>query len=103
MSIVIIATLTPEPQHLDEVKSIVLAAVPAVHAEPGCQKYAVHETPQTLVVIEQWDSHEALREHGNGEAFTSMSKAISALLATPMAVQLLQPLDAGTPTQGRLT
>ena len=43
MSIVVVATLTPKPDAVDAVREALLAAVPKVHAEPGCWLSAVHE------------------------------------------------------------
>jgi quinol monooxygenase YgiN len=40
---VVVATITPQPDQIDAVREAILAAVPKVHAEPGCELYAVHE------------------------------------------------------------
>ena len=42
MSVVVVATVTPLPEHVDAVRQALLAAVPQVHAEPGCELYAMH-------------------------------------------------------------
>ena len=43
MSVVVVATITPKADQVDAVRDALLAAVPRVHAEPGCELYAVHE------------------------------------------------------------
>ena len=43
MSVVVVATITPKPDQVDAVREAILAAVPKVHDEPGCELYAVHE------------------------------------------------------------
>ena len=43
VSVVVVATLTPKPDQVDAVREAILAAVPKVHDEPGCELYAVHE------------------------------------------------------------
>src|SRR3712207_2649470 len=52
---VVVATITPQPQHAQAVREAVLAAVPQVHAEEGCERYALHEARDgSLVMIERW-------------------------------------------------
>ena len=54
MSVVVVATITPQPEHAQAVRDAVLAAVPQVHAEEGCERYALHEARDgSLVMIEQ--------------------------------------------------
>jgi quinol monooxygenase YgiN len=43
VSVVVVATITPQPEHAQAVRETVLTAVPQVHAEEGCERYAVHE------------------------------------------------------------
>src|SRR3712207_7701630 len=38
VSVVVVATITPQPQHAQAVREAVLAAVPQVHAEEGDRK-----------------------------------------------------------------
>jgi quinol monooxygenase YgiN len=102
VSFVIVATVTPKPGRRDAVRAALLAAVPAVHEEPGCERYAVQEDQQGLVVIERWASEEAMAAHGKGEAFTSMMAAVSDDLAGPLGLRVLSPLPAGDPGKGEL-
>ena len=68
MSVVVVATITPRADQVDAVREAILAAVPQVHAEPGCELYAVHEGDGSFVMIERWESPEALKVHGRAEA-----------------------------------
>ena len=38
MSVVVVATITPQPEHAEAVREAVLAAVPRVYAEEGCER-----------------------------------------------------------------
>ena len=51
MSIVVVATLTPKPEAVDAVREAILAAIPKVHEEPGCELYALHEADGSFVMV----------------------------------------------------
>ncbi|WP_198588277.1 putative quinol monooxygenase [Geodermatophilus chilensis] len=103
MSVVVVATITPQPEHAQAVREAVLAAVPQVHGEDGCQRYALHEARDgSLVMIEQWASPEALAAHGKGEPFTELSRQLEGKLAGAPALQVLQPLPTGDDGKGTL-
>ncbi len=79
---VVVATPTPQPEHTPAVRETALATVPRVHAEDGCERYALHEARDgSLVVIEQWAGPEALAAHGRGEPFTELSRQLEGELA----------------------
>src|ERR1700744_4388502 len=71
----VVAIITANPGRREELLAAFRANVPNVHAEKGCVEYAGHtdaETvgpfqsdygPDTLVVLESWESPEALRDH----------------------------------------
>ena len=103
MSVVVVATITPQQEHTQTVREAVLAAVPQVHAEEGCERYALHEARDgSLVVIEQWASPEALAAHGRGEPFTELSRQLEGKLAGAPEVQVLNPVPAGDDARGVL-
>jgi quinol monooxygenase YgiN len=43
LPVVVVATISPVREHREAVREAVLTAIPQVHAEPGCQRYALHE------------------------------------------------------------
>ena len=71
----VVAIITANPGRRDEVLAAFRANVPNVHAEKGCIEYAGHiDTPSvgsfqtefgpdSLVVLESWESPEALKDH----------------------------------------
>ena len=81
MSVVVVATITPKPDQVDAVREALLAAVPKVHAEPGCELYAVHEGKGEFVMVERWESPEALKVHGTAEALTTLGGQLAGKLA----------------------
>ena len=78
-------------------------AIAAVHEEPGCQLYAIHDAPDgTIVMIEKWTSVGDLDDHGAGEAVRALNGSLQGLLASPTEVTRLVPLPAGSEDQGQL-
>ena len=102
MSVVVVATITPLPEHVDAVRQALLAAVPQVHAEPGCELYAMHEDDGGFVMIERWADLDALRVHGKAEALTTLGGVLAGKLAAAPEVRRLSALPAGEPGKGSL-
>jgi quinol monooxygenase YgiN len=103
MSVVVIATIRPVPEHRAEVVAAYEDAVARVHEEDdGCELYALHEDDDKLVMIEKWTSREALAAHARGEALVELSARLDGKLLDRVDVQILQPHPAGTPEQGSL-
>jgi quinol monooxygenase YgiN len=102
-SVILVATITPKPGHEQEVLEALKATIPLVHKEPGCEKYALHQglgDSTDLVMIERWESPEALKEHGSATAFTELGKLLKGKLAGPLNVVRLSAVPAGTAEQG---
>ena len=100
MSVVVVATLTPKPDAVDAVREAILAAVPKVHAEPGCELYALHEGDGIFVMVERWESPEALRTHGKAEALTTLGAALADKLAAAPDLRRLTAVPAGDADKG---
>ena len=102
MSHVIVASFTPKPGRRDALREAFLAAVPEVHAEAGCERYAIQEDEEGFVFLERWESEEARLAHEAGEPFLAMMAAANGDLAGPPAVRVLDLLPAGDPAKGQL-
>jgi quinol monooxygenase YgiN len=102
VSVVVVATITPKADQVDAVREAILTAVPQVHGEPGCELYALHEGDGSFVMVERWESTEALKVHGRAEALTTLGGAIADKLAAPLDVRRLAPVPAGEPAKGAL-
>ncbi|NIH83008.1 putative quinol monooxygenase [Amycolatopsis viridis] len=103
--VVVIATLEAADGKESQVEEALRTAVRAVHAEPGCERYALHRassSPTTFVMVEKWASGQALRVHGKGPALAELGKTLDGLLAKPMDLQILTPLPDGDPQLGAL-
>ena len=102
MPVVVVATITPKADQVDAVREAILAAVPQVHAEPGCELYALHEGDGSFVMVERWESPEALKVHGRAEALTTLGGVIADKLAAPLDVRRLAAVPAGDAGKGAL-
>jgi quinol monooxygenase YgiN len=102
VSVVVVAVITPKPGEEDAVREAILATVPQVHEEPGCELYALHEGRGEFVVVERWESREALATHGQAPALTALGAALVGKVAGPPQVRRLDAVPAGHAAKGAL-
>ncbi|MBI4940352.1 MAG: antibiotic biosynthesis monooxygenase [Actinobacteria bacterium] len=100
MSVVVVATITPQPGQHEAVRAALLEAIPAVHAEDGCELYALHEKDDRLVMIEQWSSAEALAVHSKGAALAELGPRLAGKVTAAPEVVVLTAVPAGDPVKG---
>jgi quinol monooxygenase YgiN len=103
MSVVVVATIRPIAEHRAEVTEALARTVARVHVEDhGCERYALHEGDDRLVMIEKWASPELLAAHGASAAFAELGEQLNGKLIGDLDVQILRPHPAGTVEQGQL-
>jgi quinol monooxygenase YgiN len=102
VSVVVVATITPLPEHTAEVIAAYAETIPLVHAEDGCELYALHQAPDRLIMVEKWASREALSAHSTGAALAAMRPKIAGKTAGPAEVVVLDAVPAGDPVKGQL-
>jgi quinol monooxygenase YgiN len=102
MAVVLVATIVPLAEHRDDVISVLTATIERVHAEPGCEIYALHEASDSLVVVEKWESENALAQHRNGAALAALGPALAGKVAGSPKVITLRPVPAGDAGKGAL-
>jgi quinol monooxygenase YgiN len=85
MSIVVVVTAIPVPEHRADVIAGFEAAIARVHGEPGVGLYALHEGPDRLVMIEKYESEQARSEHLRGAALADLRSAARHRTATPIS------------------
>jgi quinol monooxygenase YgiN len=102
MSIVIVATIVPIPEHRAEVIAAFESAIAEVHDEPGAELYALHEGADRLVMIEKYESDEAVAQHRKGAALAKLGTALDGKVIGKIDVQILTPHPAGTQEKGLL-
>lgn len=103
MSVIIVATAFPAPEHKAEVIAAFEAAMEKVHGdEPGCELYALHEGRDRLVMIEKYASQDAVEAHIKGAGLAQLRAALAGKLSGEMDVQVLTPHPAGLAGKGAL-
>lgn len=102
MPVVVVATMKAKPESVDAVRAACTQAVAAVHDEPGCELYALHESDGTFVMIEQWADADALKTHSTAPAIGQLFGAIGEHLDGQADIKMLQPVAAGDPAKGQL-
>jgi len=98
----VVAVLTTKPGMREQVLKHFLANVPAVRAEKGCIEYgAAVDTenapsfqtkygPDTFIVIEKWESVEALKAHSTAPHMVAYAAKVKEMMAG-RAVHILSP------------
>jgi len=98
----VIAVITAKPGLRAKVLEAFLANVPAVRAEVGCIEYAAATDfengpafqalcgPDTFMVIEKWDSMDALKAHGAAPHMLAYGASTRDMVAN-RAIHILQP------------
>ncbi len=98
----VVAIITAKPGMREQILAAFRANVPAVHAEAGCIEYgpAVDAEgagnmqakfgPDTFVVIEKWESPEALRAHAGSPHMAAYAAKTREMIASRV-IHVLQP------------
>ena len=102
MSVVVVATIVPRPEHREEVIATITGTVAKVHEEDGCELYALHQADDRLMMVEKWASADALRAHSRGAALAAQAPRLDGKLSGPAEVVVLQAVPAGDPAKGQL-
>jgi quinol monooxygenase YgiN len=102
VSVVVVVTIFPEPEHRAEAISAVEKAIVQVHDEPGVELYALLEGEDRLVMIEQYESAQARADHAKRPALAELLAALDGKLTRKLDVQVLTPHPAGDPRKGVL-
>jgi quinol monooxygenase YgiN len=102
VSVVVVATITPLPEYRDEVITAFSETIPLVHAEDGCELYALNQTEDRLIMIEKWASSDALRTHSQGAALAALNPKLKGKVAGPTEVVVLAAVPAGDAAKGAL-
>ncbi|MET0864997.1 MAG: putative quinol monooxygenase [Nakamurella sp.] len=102
MTVIVVATITPKPEHRDEIIALFEATIARVHQEDGCELYAMHEDNDTIVMIEKWRSAEDLEAHSGGAAISEMNPQVEGKTAAKTEIKVYTPHPAGDAAKGQL-
>ena len=102
MPVVVVATMKAKPESVDAVREAGKKAIEAVHNEPGCELYSLHEADGTFIFVEQWADADALKTHSGPPAVASFFGTVGELLDGAPDIKVLQTVVAGDPAKGQL-
>lgn len=88
----LIATFNPKPGQEQRLADALNALIEPSLAEAGCLGYrplADPNRPGAMVIIEEWVSEQALREHGATPHFRHASEIFDEILVEPLGVTKL--------------
>lgn len=101
--VVVASVFPPAPGAKELLIAALRDGIPAVHSEPGCILYAIHDAEDgTIIVLEKWASREALDAHAAGEPLVTLDALVAPHLARPVTWTTLTPIPAGSDRQGVL-
>jgi len=84
----VVATFTPNPQNLVEVKELLLDVAKDVRLELGCIVYDLYgEVSGKLIFIEAWESRELWQIHNDAPTVARIRELIDGKLSEPVLVQ----------------
>jgi quinol monooxygenase YgiN len=102
MPVTVVATIKAKPESVEAVREACTKAIEAVHSEPGCDLYSLHEADGTFVFVEQWADADALQKHSTAPAVATLFGTVGELLDGAPDIKMLQPVVAGDPAKGKL-
>lgn len=102
MPITVVATMKAKPESVETVRDACKKAIEAVHQEPGCDLYSLHEADGTFVFVEQWADADALKTHSTAPAVGALFGTVGEHLDGAPDIKVLQTVVAGDPAKGQL-
>ncbi|RLV55356.1 antibiotic biosynthesis monooxygenase [Aeromicrobium phragmitis] len=89
------ATFSVREGQNEAFEQAVAAARPHMLADEGCLRYdlqRVGRSTSDYVLLETYDSAEAIRRHGELEAFAALNREVEDLLAAEPVITVLKPV-----------
>ncbi len=89
------ASFTVRADRTSEFEAAVAQARPAMLADVGCLRYdlqRVSKSETEYVLLEAYDSGEALQRHGQLDAFRELGDALKDVLAGAPVITILKPV-----------
>lgn len=97
MTVIVTAVFHPAAGARERLIAAMRRGIEAVHAEPGCELYAIHDAEDgTVTMLEKWTTAADLDAHAEGEAVALLNADIEGLLASPVLVTKMTPLPMGS-------
>ena len=91
----VIARFAPLPEKRSDLQALLEGMVAPTRSEAGCRSYNLYQVSADgdLVLIERYDDQAALEHHRTTEHYLNYRAQLSPLLAGPISVTALAPVD----------
>lgn len=103
--VIVVVNLSLKPDRVDEALERMRRTAAASHGEEGCRLFAIHrdaEDPNRIVLVERWDSTEALENHHHEPHMLDLPQFIEESMTSPPQRQFLVSVPAGDAAKGSL-
>lgn len=92
-AVAVVATFRPLPGAREDLLAIFRRFLPLVHAEQGCELYAIHDAGNdTIVMVEKWASRADLDAHSANPLVAEFAAELGPHLHAPAEITVLTPL-----------
>ena len=91
----VVARISAKPESTDAIEAAVAAARGTFLADEGCLRYDLQRVAKSegeYILLEAYDSTEALKRHGEMDAFADFSQAVAPHLLAQPEVIVLSPV-----------
>lgn len=102
MSVLVVATITPREGQLQKVLDALAVSIPLVHDEPGCELYAAHTDGKVVIMVERWETQDALDVHSHGKNLKTFGELAGSALVGAPAVTVLENVPFGQEKKGTI-
>ena len=93
----VFASFQPREGSEESLRSLLAWMVERTRAEPGCERYDLYEerdAPGALHLFERYRDQEALEAHRASDHYVEYRRQVMDLIAGPIGVVVLDPIDA---------
>lgn len=93
----VFASFQPREGSEESLRSLLAWMVERTRAEPGCERYDLYEEREAngaLHLFERYRDQEALEAHRASDHYVEYRRRVADLLAEPIGVVVLDPIDA---------
>jgi quinol monooxygenase YgiN len=99
----VVAIFTPKPEFVSEIKALLTRITPLVHAEAGCEFYALNQDVEDrLIFIEAWSTRQDWIDHMEQPTVKEILAGVEGKLQRDVEVYELYNVPTGTSGKGTL-
>ena len=96
MSLLVLFEVQAKPECLDQLKTFFREILPGTRGYPGCRgltTYADQDNPNTLLLVELWDSRDSYAEYRAWRIESGTVGRLESMLVSPPTIRYLDETD----------